>query len=83
MAAAAIFLLGMFLLHFPYRLLYHAELEAVEWGGRRCYVLGERGEEELLFCPQSRAAAEPSGPRSETDRTHVGTRLNPFGDHAS
>ena len=81
-AAAAIFLLAMFLLHFPYRLLYHAELEAVEWDGRRCYVLGERSDEELLFCPDLEPPRNRAVNKDAIGLKHLGTRLNPF-DHAS
>jgi hypothetical protein len=42
----------VFLLNFPYRLLWHTEFEAVAWNGAHCYVLGERGDERLLFCPE-------------------------------
>jgi hypothetical protein len=81
-AAAAIFLLAMLLLHFPYRLLYHAELEAVEWDGRRCYVLGERGDEELLFCPDLEPPRNRAVRKDASGLTHLGTRANPF-EHAS
>ena len=81
-AAAAIFLLAMLLLHFPYRLLYHAELEAVEWDGRRCYVLGERNVEELLFCPDVEPPRNRAVRKDAIGLTHLGTRMNPFG-HAS
>jgi predicted Ser/Thr protein kinase len=44
------------LLHFPYRLLYFTDaVVAVEWNGSRCYVIGERANQDLLFC----AALEP------------------------
>jgi hypothetical protein len=40
-------------LQFPYRLLYFSdEFRAVSWRGERCYVIGERAEDLLLFCPK-------------------------------
>jgi hypothetical protein len=40
------------LLHFPYRMMYYNDVfEAVSWDGRRCYIVGERSDQELLFCP--------------------------------
>jgi tRNA A-37 threonylcarbamoyl transferase component Bud32 len=43
---------ALVLLHFPYRLMYYNDVfEAVMWNGSRCYVVGERGDQELLFCP--------------------------------
>lgn len=77
-AAVAILLLGLLLLHFPYRLLYHAEFDPVEWRGQRCYVLGEKAGNDLLFCPELDPPRNRVVPRSETDRTHVGTKVNPF-----
>ena len=45
-------LLAVLMLDFPYRLLYgHNAFEAAQWKGTRCYILGERGEDVLLFCP--------------------------------
>jgi hypothetical protein len=50
---AAILLLSILLLDFPYRLLWHNHVfEAAQWRGARCYIIGERGEEALLFCPR-------------------------------
>jgi hypothetical protein len=54
MLAAGIAATGfaLVLLHFPYRLMYYNDVfEAVTWNGLRCYVVGERGDQELLFCP--------------------------------
>jgi hypothetical protein len=81
-AGAAVFLLTLLLLHFPYRLLYHPELEAADWNGRRCYVLGERGDEELLFCPDLEPPRNRAVRTDATGLTHLGTRENPF-EHAS
>jgi predicted Ser/Thr protein kinase len=69
------------LLHTPYRAFYFSALfpfDAVMWNGQRCYVVGERGEEQLLYCPQL------SPPRNRTVRTGagalvpLGVRENPF-----
>jgi serine/threonine-protein kinase len=81
-AAAASLLLATMLLHFPYRLLYHSELEAVEWDGRRCYVLGERGDEELLFCPDLEPPRNRAVRKGASGLTRLGTSANPF-EHAS
>ena len=80
--AAAILLLAMLMLHFPFRLLYQSELEAVEWDGRRCYVLGERGDEELLFCPHLEPPRNRTVGKGTVGLQHLGTRMNPF-EHAS
>jgi hypothetical protein len=77
-AAAAILALAMLLLHFPYRLLYHAELEVVAWDGRRCYVLGERRDETLLFCPDLEPPRNRIVNAAATGLARLGTRENPF-----
>jgi tRNA A-37 threonylcarbamoyl transferase component Bud32 len=47
----AVTLLSILLMDFPYRLLVHSEFEAARWQGKSCYIIGERNEEFLLFCP--------------------------------
>jgi hypothetical protein len=50
---AAIVLLAILLLDFPYRMLSrNNEFETVNWNGARCYILGERQDDVLLFCPR-------------------------------
>ena len=49
---AAVLLLSLLLLDFPYRLLSHAiDFEQVTWQGQHCYLLGHRRDDRLLFCP--------------------------------
>ena len=55
---------ALVLLHFPYRLMYFTDqMVAVEWSGSRGYVIGERGDQDLLFCatlppPRNRIVAK-------------------------
>jgi serine/threonine protein kinase len=50
---AAVVLLALSLGDFPYRLLSHAiDFDAVIWQGHHCYLLGNRGNESLVFCPE-------------------------------
>jgi serine/threonine protein kinase len=54
---AAVVLLALLLLDFPYRLLTHttpADFTPVTWQGCHCQTLGNRGHESLLFCPEIR-----------------------------
>ena len=47
--------IAMALLHFPYRMLYFTAIspfETVSWNDTRCYIIGSRGEDRLLFCPE-------------------------------
>jgi hypothetical protein len=49
----AVIALSVASLDFPYRLLRHNNtFEAVNWNGTACYVIGERAEDALLFCPE-------------------------------
>jgi hypothetical protein len=49
---AAVVLLAVLLMDFPYRMLSHNDIfEVAQWHGARCYILGERRDEVLLFCP--------------------------------
>jgi hypothetical protein len=56
----AVTLLSILLMDSPYRLLVHSEFEPARWRGESCYIIGERNEEFLLFCP----SAPP--PRNQT-----------------
>jgi hypothetical protein len=50
-AIAAMFVLATFLWDGPYRLLFQAERPRIEVDGQRCYNLGERQFEILMYCP--------------------------------
>ena len=47
----ALTVLTLILLVYPYRILVHNEHERVSYHSQTCYLLGERGNEALLFCP--------------------------------
>jgi protein kinase-like protein len=56
--------ISLILLDFPYRLLTHdIDFHDVSWSGHTCQLLGQRGEDRLIFCPDF----EP--PRSRTVRS--------------
>jgi tRNA A-37 threonylcarbamoyl transferase component Bud32 len=48
----AVTALSVLFLNFPYRLLTQSQFEAATWRGNACYILGTRGEDWLLFCPE-------------------------------
>ena len=48
---AAIVGLSLASLSYPYRLLRHSSFETASWNGERCYIIGERADTRLLFCP--------------------------------
>jgi Serine/threonine protein kinase len=62
------------LLHFPYRILYFNALfpfEAANWNGSHCYIIGERQDDRLLYCPGL-------SPRTRTVKSND-TALEPLG----
>jgi hypothetical protein len=44
-------LLSLASLDFPYRLLVQPKFTAARWSGNDCYIIGERPNDLLLFCP--------------------------------
>ena len=47
----AIVALSLVSLDLPYRLFHYSEFEATTWNGVHCYIIGERADDLLLFCP--------------------------------
>jgi hypothetical protein len=48
----AVVFLVLFSMQVPYRVIYHNDIFApVQWRGQKCYVLGKRADDALLFCP--------------------------------
>ena len=45
-------ILLLFLFSMPYRLLYHNESERVLYGSETCYLVGQKANDALLFCPK-------------------------------
>jgi hypothetical protein len=35
----------------PYRIFHHSQMERIEVDGERCYVIGQRADEWLIYCP--------------------------------
>jgi hypothetical protein len=73
--AAALFVLALGLLEFPYRVLRDTKFDAVTLSGADCYKLAERSDEALVFCPDMPA------PRTRIVKKTVG--LEPAGRHES
>lgn len=78
LGGAAIWVLSVALLDLPYRLLYHAEFESATWRGTSCYILGERADDYLLFCPELPPPRNRSVATSDPRLEHNGTRENIF-----
>lgn len=78
LGGAAIVLLSLALLDFPYRLLYHSVFEAVTWRGEHCYILGERSDELLVFCPDMQPPRNRTVSAGAAGLERVGARENIF-----
>jgi hypothetical protein len=50
-AGGAFMILALLMLVVPYRLLYHSEMPRADYGDARCYELGVRDAQVLLYCP--------------------------------
>jgi hypothetical protein len=35
----------------PFRIIYHNDSERVQYASQRCYIIGQRGDDAMLFCP--------------------------------
>ena len=65
--AAALVLVGGSM-QLPYRLAHDNDVfPVVHWGEERCYLLGERAEDVLLFCP----TMAPRNRRIEVPNLHL------------
>ena len=85
-SGVAVLLIALFLTSFPYRLLTrNGNFVTVEWKGDRCYLLGQRNDEALIFCPEHsvprnhvvspselRRTGEPESPFTPFGRTKAG-----------
>ena len=50
-AGLALTLLALLFLVAPFRIMRHNEAERVAIGSQRCYLVGQRGNDGLVFCP--------------------------------
>lgn len=67
------------LLHVPYRmLLYRDSHRTVNWNDADCYVLGERQDELLLFCPELTVPRIRPVPKTETTALSSGVAESIF-----
>jgi hypothetical protein len=75
---AAVVVLAILLLDFPYRMLSQNHFFPVAtWKGARCYVLGERADDILLFCPNREPRSGVVSKRS-TELEPMGTKESLF-----
>jgi serine/threonine protein kinase len=63
-------------LDLPYRLFLQATFDTARWNGSDCYILGERVEDRLIFCPAIPPPRSRIVPKDEVQRS--GTHENIF-----
>jgi hypothetical protein len=66
---AAVLGLALVSLVLPYRLLYQNRFELATWDNKSCYVMGEKDDKVLLFCPGLEPVRNTAVPRTEVVRT--------------
>jgi tRNA A-37 threonylcarbamoyl transferase component Bud32 len=73
--------IALALLHFPYRQLYHNKsFEAVQLNNDRCYIIGERGDDLLAFCPRLQLPRNRIVKRADPGLTYLGVRESIFSE---
>ena len=60
----------------PYRLFIQANADAARWNGYDCYIIGERSDDLLVFCPTIQPPRNRIVPKDAVERS--GTRENIF-----
>jgi hypothetical protein len=81
---AAIVMLSLLLLDFPYRMLSQNNLfEVAQWRGERCYILGERDDDLLVFCPALDPPRNRIVSRGATDLQRLGVTESIFAQFSS
>jgi predicted Ser/Thr protein kinase len=77
---AVVACVAMALLHFPYRMLYFSKsFEAATWNDNRCFIVAERGDDVMLFCPE--LSLPRNRPVKKGDVSPLGVRESPFSRH--
>jgi hypothetical protein len=75
---AAVIVLTLASLDAPYRLFVESEFEAATWNGAQCYVIGERPDAALLFCPELAPPRNRVVQRDSGTVQRLGRRENVF-----
>jgi serine/threonine-protein kinase len=74
----AVTVLSALLLDFPYRLLVHSEFEAARWRENSCYIIGERADQFLLFCPDLPPPRNRAVAKADRQLERAGGKQNIF-----
>jgi hypothetical protein len=75
---AIVFTLSFALLDLPFRAFKKNQLETATWEGKHCYVLGERENDLLVFCPEMVPPRRLPVPKDATGLRRLGVKENVF-----
>ena len=75
---AAVTILAIAFLSIPYRVLRHSKFEVASWSGLRCYVIGQRAADYLVFCPQAPVPRSHIVPKNDPGLERLGQSENIF-----
>jgi Protein kinase domain len=78
--AAATIVLAVAILDYPFRLLnyFGTQFDVARWQNHNCYILGERRDDVLLFCPELQPSRNRIVKNSDTALERTGVRESIF-----
>jgi len=73
-------MLAVAILDYPFRLLnyFGTQFDVARWQNQYCYVLGERRDDVLLFCPELQPSRNRIVKNSDTTLERTGVRESIF-----
>jgi hypothetical protein len=78
LGGAVVVVLSFALLSLPHRTFSRSELETASWQGQRCYILGERADDLLVFCPELGPPRSRVVPMASTELHRFGVMESVF-----
>ncbi|MEZ5291106.1 MAG: serine/threonine-protein kinase [Vicinamibacterales bacterium] len=78
LGGAGVFTLSLLLMALPFRAFSQRDLETATWQGQSCFVLGEREQDVLVFCPERVPPRSVTVPRSSSDLQRHGLPRDVF-----
>ncbi len=78
LGGAVVLALSFALLSLPHRTYSLSELETASWQGQPCYILGERSDDLLVFCPELAPPRSRVVHRDDDSLQRLGLRENVF-----
>jgi hypothetical protein len=82
-AGIGVIVFALALVDYPYRLFYHNQFDVATFRGETCYVVGERGDDVLLFCPMTAPPRDRRTKSSDPEFKRTDLRGSVFGPFAA